>query len=334
MALKKIPFLSPKAPPYRSDRHQVKAQSVLEEERTRKGKTPFGMLPTGPRADRKTLKALSGNTPQETVSRFGRATRRQNKEFSAQIHPISGRMEGMVRGDYSGTHMPFTGRKSQDSMYNLARGAKSPAVAERAMANLMGQNPNIAGPKRLYAHNHPSKPGNMPRGIKRSYPSAQDTALIPQLPGYKGVVTSHQPGPRGAKKTKAVYFGAGPEKMPGKRLRTKRRDPSVRALKGTEGDRAAAQRVMEGQDLGTQPSIKFRSTQEGTEGRRSTARLHERMRRAARKNAERNDAGELKSWDDFMREKTGTRRGATNTGIHTREALYKRLRMSAFGVVH
>lgn len=62
----------------------------------------------GQRADDRTLRALSGpeGDVEETVRRVGRATRRQNVEFNAEISPLSGRLVSMTRGvDTETSHM-------------------------------------------------------------------------------------------------------------------------------------------------------------------------------------------------------------------------------------
>lgn len=326
--LKKIPFLLPKAPPYSSAKHVQSYQTRAAEADAvgrKRGKSPIDMLPTGPRADDKVKRALSGPDASETISRIGRATRRQDKEFAARVHPISGRVEHMVRGDHVSTHQPFGATKSMKRMAEMAEKAKSPQVRDRAMRNISNQNPNLRGPDRIYVHNHPSNPGGKTK-IRRAYPSAADTqlkdALRPAGVNYKGVVVSHQPGPRGAKKTKAVYFGQGPDKL--------KRGRQQRPVEG--GNQQAAFSV---QDNATAPKNIERVFRSDSAGPRNIKRRQFRIsQRIDRNHAERDDlrGGELKDYDKFVRERSASPEAATRSGLHTRERMMKRL--NPFGIVH
>lgn len=173
----------------------------------------------------KVLRGLSSpDNALDTLSRFGRATRRQQKEFSAVVHPLSGRMMQMnASGRVGGqTGLPAP-RQAQVRMARLADQTKNPEIRRRAVANLNGQNKNINGPAPIFAHNHPAI-----RGDTRAYPSSTDLNAAHQLSqASRGVfhdaqwaVVSPRPGPRGSKKTSIVLSRPStPRSGPGTRQR-------------------------------------------------------------------------------------------------------------------
>ena len=324
--LRPIPFLLPKAPPYSSAKHAQKLASRAAEAdqvAQKRGKSPIDVLPTGPRANKKTLSALSGKDASETISRIGRATRHQNKEFQARVHPISGRVEGMVRGDHASVHAPISATKSMKRMAEMSESAKNPAVRERATRNISNQNPNLRGPDRLYVHNHPKSPGGKSK-INRAYPSAADTAIKDQVRpagfNFKGAVVSHKPGPRGAKKTKVVYFGQGPDK-----LKQGRNKYPIEG--GSEQDQFLRH------DLATQPKDLGNVSRSDFTGSRHTKRKQAAsLRSSARREYKAEGKVDIGDYDGFMRSKSASPAAATKSGLHTRERMMKRL--SPFGITH
>ena len=328
-ALKKIPTLHPKAPPYSIVRYGNQAQKFNEDatsgglaaKAAKRGKHFADFIPRGPEANTRELKGLSGNTAHETVRRFGRATRHQDKEFQAIVHPLSGRMTALARGDHTGVNIPNPEfrRKSKRRMIELSETAKSPKVRERATHNIAGMNSNLAGPNLLHVHNHPQ---HIPHGNKgevahlsRGYPSAADTGVVNARPNFKGAVVTHKPGARGSKQTHVTFFGRGPDK-----LKSATKGGTKNGGKHpTRRDPEASQK-MAAMDMATQPSNLPLRAQQGF-GRRRIGSLTRDGQRQARK-----AVGQQKNlgWDDWLRSKTKSPKQATSSGIHTSETMMKR----------
>ena len=325
-ALKKIPTLHPKAPPYSIVRYGNQAQKFNEDatsgnlaaKAAKRGKHFADFVPRGPEANARELKGLSGNTAHETVRRFGRATRHQDKEFQAVVHPLSGRMTALARGDQTGVNIPNPElrRTSKRRMIELAETSKNPKVKERATRNVQGMNPNIAGPNLLHVHNHPQ---HIPHGNKgkvahldRGHPSAADTGVVGMKPNFKGAVITHKPGPRGSKKTHVTFFGRGPDKL--------KNAAKGGANRPIEPDPAGQQKRAD-MDMATQPKDLPLRAQQGF-GRRRIGSLTQGAQKDARKRM-----GQQKNigWDNWMRSKTRSPKQATSSGIHTRETMMKRL---------
>lgn len=339
--LKKIPFMLPKAPPANStkvlgqqqDWQSGLATGATQKKAAKRGKSVYDLIPQGPRADDKVKAKLSGADPSETLSRIGRATRRQNKEFHAQVHPISGRVKAMVRGDHTSTHFPSPKpTKARERLAEMAETARNPQVRDRALKAATNQSEKTAGPKPLYVHNHPENPGGKAK-LKRAYPSAADTQAQNLFPGgFKGAVVSRADAPRGGKKTKVVYFGPGPDKVKASRV-TGKKVSGARPIEGDEATRSQRAQKLEIQDFATQPKEINNLHRSDAAGSRADKRITIRhTQRRAKQMAERDDlrGGEIKGWDRFVREKTASPGEAAKTGIHTRERMMK----SAFGIDH
>jgi hypothetical protein len=255
----------------------------------------------GPKAPDKVLRALSGKDYGETISRLGRATRRQKREFATIVHPLSGRVLDMRRGGpvaaSYGAGQVAAARSSRLRMARLADEAKNPAVRARAASNLEGRNKLIQGPQPVLVHNHPTfEHAGKPH--YRRYPSGGDLGALHTFPNSRHVVLSHKPGPRGSKQTQAV---------------------TTRVINPTNVQ-ANAMRISQ-HDYATQGPLVP-----------TAARAQKIPERQLRDMVEMNKpkGKRLKSYDTFMRQKTASSRAAKKTGMQTTVTMHKRA--NPFGV--
>lgn len=286
------PFLHPDARPMKSPPETLMRMS----ERLSSDKKPTDQLRAvravgGPKAPKKVLDALSGKDYGDTMSRLGRATRRQNKEFSAQVHPLSGRVIDMRRGGavstIHGGHLP---RRSQKRLAEITETGSTQAVRDRAGKTLMRANPATKGPTPVAVHTHPTF-GEGKGAHTRHYPSGADVEAAAQQRDAAHAVITHQPGPRGSKKTKVV---------------------TTRAVK----DHTAW----------TLPSLAAHDNKTVTpgliahtsRGDKQLANFLAESRKASRGNSKR-----VVSYDTYLKRKTATPKAAKKSGFHTREQLYK-----------
>lgn len=175
----------------------------------------------GQNAPKKVLRALSGpeGDVQETVRRFGRATRRQPVEHMGLIHPLSGRLMGMSRGHEVAVAGPVTGgTRTQRRLMQIAEhhGNKTwehidddeklaehhARIAQRAV-EAATHTGNAAGPRPIAIHNHPQFHG----GGTRHMPSSLDLGASAQMRTQNKVVSLKPHTRRGEAKTQVTSFG-------------------------------------------------------------------------------------------------------------------------------
>lgn len=201
----KLPFLHPQQPP--------------------SGRGIFGGYISGGGRDKRKAMARLQTKPDEpltTLANFARATRRQNKEFSAEIHPLSGRVMAMQRGGRHGVGVGAPISRARSAAERLAARSSNPVVQERA--DRLARE-GAAGPRRIQAHNHPKSDT-----VHRTMPSAQDTRLASNMRDRtQNVVVSQRRDPqgRGGKNTSAVWHGPAGEPNPKDLQRQMRRDIST-----------------------------------------------------------------------------------------------------------
>lgn len=317
-APKRVPFLHPKARAFdagtamarqgfNARRGDMAARMVRDDGSLRmRHAFEFGRTTAaGPQAPDRVKRALSGKDYGETIGRLGRATRRQNKEFSAVVHPLSGRILDMRRGNSGavgyGVGAVASSTKSRARMARLADKAKNPEVRERATANLMGQNKHLVGPQGVLVHNHPSFKTHY--GVKgrhgtRSYPSSQDRMVAGGIPGSRHVVLSHAPNGPGGRKTKAV---------------------TTRVVDAQRGISPGTHERLAHQDYATVTKPLRRALFKDKDVRRGiAAQVAE-----SRKKAARTPDGKVMAYDAFHRQRTGNAKGARRSGLYTTESFHK-----------
>lgn len=281
------------------------------------------------------LRALSGDTPTETLRRFGRATSAQNKEFSARVHPLSGRMETLKAGDESGVGMMRPYSRTAERAKEFAERTKNPEYRNRAKKIAEGE---VIGPKRIEVHNHPTYGGKF---LRRSPSSPDIQGAIKN--GAKGAVTTPiRTRKKGAPRTNITFFGEGPTRVP-KRVRQTgdNNNPAIRhadSERGTHnlfGRRAPDQRAFDYQDGATQNDYLLRMQNRDEidpvnrvmgEGMLRSSRRHDRKK--AVKDVR---TGEPMDYDEFVASRTRDPRRATFSGVHTRTV---QKNLSAFGIDH
>lgn len=190
---------------------------------------PVGHMEGAGRAE--AMRRMSApDQPISTVANFARATRRQRKEFGATVHPLSGRMMSLQRGEEFGTNVegkPMT--RTRYRAERLAARSQNPEVARRAQNVAEGANP---GPRPIQVHSHPSSASTK---LRRQMPSATDLIGPTQGRGsgrfQNVVVTQRREGAgRGGKNTSAVWSGP----VPGRRTGRLERGDALRRDLGTQ----------------------------------------------------------------------------------------------------
>lgn len=314
-APKRTPFLHPKARPFHqgkvATRQMANSRMMNDIVDASAGKMTAAVragrnVAAGPSAPAKTRAALSGKDYGETLSRLGRATRRQNKEFSAIVHPLSGRVMDMRRGNAGSVGMGV-GRvaaagRPRSRMAELAENAKNPVVRERAKANLMGENKNLTGPQAVLVHNHPRFDhhyGTKGKHAVRSYPSTPDRMFAAAMPNSRHVVLSHAPDGPAGRKTKAV---------------------TSRIVDRDRGLDAYSHEQLAHQDVATIPKGRARRALIPDKGER---RSMGNQIIGSRGYSAKNKKGKLRSYDDQHRRRTGNVKNARTTGLYTTESFLK-----------
>ena len=116
----------------------------------------------GEHAPAELLSRLSGADAGESLRRLGRATRHQRLEYGATIHPLSGRITSMVRGDAKSVRAPAEPvSRAGARLREIAATTKRPDVRLRAKRAV-----SAGKPEPVHVHTHP-------RGVQ-GYPSSVD----------------------------------------------------------------------------------------------------------------------------------------------------------------
>jgi len=265
-------------------------------------------------------------------------TRRQDTEFHSFVHPISGRIHRMDRGDANSTPIVYPMTRTRQRAAQLARTTRNPEVRRRAEDVLDSK----GGPQLVSVHNHPGTDG-----APRAYPSAQDTSLHarvsagsrasahvqghPSIPHRRTVVLSHEPGPRGSKQTRAVTMRG--EVAPRFQREAARHDlatqPEDLGINSKTLIRSSRSMLHRQANPGPLRRTVQRGAQSLSSRPGSLQRAAQQVQRITTPEVQHFEDGKPMGWNKFMSRATGT--PDNRTGLYSTETLHKRA-VDAFGV--